>query len=168
MKKIVLIGCPSSGKTTLGREISTKYSIPILYLDKIFWITPKGISQEDFLKQQLEFMSSNPSWIIDGNFHNSTSLGLRLESANSIVVFDLPKIVVYWRFIKRLITTIGKKREDMPNGRKETPSTVWGLAKYIWSFNNEKIMNKVTELDVEDKVTIIKSLKSESEYYRNI
>lgn len=168
MKKIVLIGCPASGKTTLGNEISKKYNIPTLHLDKIFWIEPKGITQDIFLEKQNRFMDNNPFWIVDGNFHRSTSFVSRAQKATSIIIFDMPKCVVYWRFLKRLLKTVGKRREDMPEHRQETFQTIWGLTKYIWNFNTDDVMKRITEFGVEDKIIVINSLESEKEFYKNI
>jgi adenylate kinase family enzyme len=165
MRRIVLIGCPASGKTTLGNHISKKYNIPTLHLDRIFWVEPKGITQDVFLEQQNRFMDNNLSWISDGNFHRSTSFGPRVQNATSVIIFDLPKTIVYWRFLKRLIS---KRRSEMPEHRKETFQTIWGLVKYIWKFNTDDIMRKIEELDVKSKILVIDSLKFEKEFYNSI
>ena len=33
----MIIGCPSSGKTTLAKEISKKLNLPLIHLDVLGW-----------------------------------------------------------------------------------------------------------------------------------
>jgi len=35
-QKIVIVGCPSSGKTTIANKIGSLLNIPVYHLDKIF------------------------------------------------------------------------------------------------------------------------------------
>jgi len=37
MKKILIIGSPGSGKSTLSKKLKEKLKLPLIHLDKIFW-----------------------------------------------------------------------------------------------------------------------------------
>ena len=37
MKKIMIIGCCGSGKTTLAKKLSNKLNLPLIHLDKLNW-----------------------------------------------------------------------------------------------------------------------------------
>ena len=41
MKKIIVIGCPGSGKSTFSRELHNKTSIPLYHLDMMYWNADK-------------------------------------------------------------------------------------------------------------------------------
>ncbi len=37
-KKILIIGCGGSGKSTLARQMGEKFALPVVHLDKIYWL----------------------------------------------------------------------------------------------------------------------------------
>ena len=41
MKKIIVIGCPGSGKSTFSRELHERTRIPLYHLDMLFWNADK-------------------------------------------------------------------------------------------------------------------------------
>jgi adenylate kinase family enzyme len=164
--KYLLIGSPASGKSTLARKISQN-KIPILHLDKIFWVKAGGIKQDIFLHKQLEFMNNHSSWIIDGGFINSLSFKERITRADRIIIFELPKYILYFRFFKRLLRGIFKKRIDMPKERKETLKTFYSTLTYIFHYDNLKAKNIIIDLKFSQKIILINSLKSEKDFINN-
>lgn len=54
MKKIIVIGCPGSGKTTFAEKLRDKLGIPLFYLDAI-WHKPDRthIPREEFGSKNL-------------------------------------------------------------------------------------------------------------------
>lgn len=65
MSRIVIVGCPGLGKSTLARALATMTGLQLYYLDMI-WHRPDGseIEKEDF-DRQLETILSKDNWIID-------------------------------------------------------------------------------------------------------
>ena len=43
MKKIIIIGCPGSGKTTFAEKLRDKTGLPLYYLDAIVSCIPCGV-----------------------------------------------------------------------------------------------------------------------------
>jgi adenylate kinase family enzyme len=43
--KILIIGCPGAGKTTLSHKISEQSNLPITHLDHLYW-QPKWIRRD--------------------------------------------------------------------------------------------------------------------------
>ena len=108
MKKIIVIGCPGSGKTTFAEKLRDKIGLPLFYLDAI-WHKPDKthISRDDFDARLTEILALD-SWIIDGNY--SRTVERRIEASDTVFLFDLPTEVCLGGAISRL----GKGRYDMP------------------------------------------------------
>lgn len=50
MKKVIIIGCPGSGKSTFARTLQKKTGLPLFYLDMLKWNSDKTtVSKEIFL-----------------------------------------------------------------------------------------------------------------------
>ena len=108
MKKVIVIGCPGSGKTTFSEKLRDKIGIPLFYLDAI-WHKPDRthIAREAFDARLGEILSFD-SWLIDGNY--SRTIERRIAACDTVFLFDLPVEVCLDGAVSRL----GKKRPDMP------------------------------------------------------
>ena len=64
MKKIMIIGCCGSGKTTLAKKLSNKLNLPLIHLDKLNWRDNwENISKEEF-DDLLWAEVVKPTWIM--------------------------------------------------------------------------------------------------------
>ena len=108
MFKIMIIGCPGSGKSTFARKLSEIINIPIYHLDMI-WNKPDKttISREEFDKKLVEILEKE-KWIMDGNYQRT--LGKRLKECDTVFLLDYPTEVC----LSGANMRIGQKREDMP------------------------------------------------------
>ncbi len=163
MNKIIICGCPASGKTTLSRKLSEKLSIPVLHLDKIFWIQEGGIKQDVFIKHQEEMML-NEKWIIDGDFTKSRSFDIRLNNSDTIIYFDFSKILIFYRLLKRRIQFHNKQRPEM--GGDNIEKLNWKLIKFIWNYSSKEKLEKILSYSDTKKVFIIKNLRDEKEFIK--
>ena len=108
MKKIIVIGCPGSGKTTFAEKLRDKTGLPLYYLDAI-WHKPDRthISRDEFDVRLVEILALD-SWIIDGNY--SRTIESRISACDTVFLFDLPVEVC----LEGAVSRLGKKRYDMP------------------------------------------------------
>ena len=108
MRKVIVIGCPGSGKTTFSEKLREKTGLPLFYLDAIWHKADRThISREEFDLRLSEILALD-SWIIDGNY--SRTVERRIAACDTVILFDLPASACLDGAISRL----GKKRADMP------------------------------------------------------
>lgn len=108
MKKVIVIGCPGSGKTTFAEGLAKCTGLPLYYLDAI-WHKPDKthIPREEFDSRLCEIFAL-PEWIIDGNYKRT--IEVRLKECDTVFLFDLPTEVCLQGVRER----IGKERYDLP------------------------------------------------------
>ena len=108
MNKVIVIGCPGSGKTTFAEKLNKCTGLPLYYLDAI-WHKPDKthILREEFDEKITEIFKTD-KWIIDGNYKRT--IEMRLKVCDTVFLFDLPTDVC----IQGAIERIGKGRYDMP------------------------------------------------------
>ena len=108
MKKVIVIGCPGSGKTTFAEKLNKRMGLPLFYLDAI-WHKPDRthISREEYDERLAEILELE-EWIIDGNY--SRTLEVRMQACDTIFLFDLPTEVC----IQGATDRLGKARYDVP------------------------------------------------------
>lgn len=108
MNRILIIGCPGSGKSTFARKLAAKTGLRLIYLDMMWHRSDRTtVSPEEF-DGQLESVLNGERWIIDGNYIRT--LPRRLSKCDTVFYFDLPVETCLAGAMERL----GKPRVDMP------------------------------------------------------
>ncbi len=108
MKKIIIIGCPGSGKTTFAEKLNKITGLPLYYLDAI-WHKPDKthIPREEF-DEKISRIFEEPEWIIDGNYKRT--IEMRMKECDTVFLFDLPTEAC----LQGVRDRIGKERYDLP------------------------------------------------------
>ena len=108
MKKVIIIGCPGSGKSTFSRKLNNITGIPLFYLDMIFHKPDKTIYSQEEFDEKLSHIMELDEWIMDGNY--ARTLPIRLEQCDTVFWLDYPlEMCLEWIEARR-----GKPRVDMP------------------------------------------------------
>lgn len=130
-KRIVIIGCAGSGKTTLAFKLKELLGLPLYHLDEYYW-KPNWTRSipEEFTQIHTE-LCNNPTWIMEGSYMQW--LEPRFAAADVIIFLDIPRRICMWRVIKRMIINYGK---DIPGNPKDCPQQLsWEFLKWVWTFN---------------------------------
>ena len=167
MERIIIIGCGGAGKSTLARKLGEKTGLPVVHLDQIWWAPGnwQHMEKEEFDRRLLEEMEK-PRWIMDGNYNRT--MELRLDSCDTVIYLDMPRLVCLKNWIGRVIKNWGQARPDMAQGCAE-----WfdpEMAAWIWKFNKQNRKRYYELLNaLEDKqVYILKSRREVNRFLKNV
>ena len=108
MKKIIVIGCPGSGKSTVSRALHNKTGIPLYHLDMMYWNADKTTAEKSVFLERLSTVLEKDEWIIDGNY--GSTMELRMAACDTVIFLDYPLDVCLDGIKERR----GKPRSDMP------------------------------------------------------
>ena len=108
MKKIIVIGCPGSGKSTVSRALHNKTGIPLYHLDMMYWNADKTTVEKSVFLERLFAVLEKDEWIIDGNY--GSTMELRMAACDTVIFLDYPLDVCLDGIRERR----GKPRSDMP------------------------------------------------------
>ena len=108
MKRVIVIGCPGSGKSTVSRALHNKTGIPLYHLDMMYWNADKTTVEKSVFLERLSAVLEKNEWIIDGNY--GSTMELRMAACDTMIFLDYPLDVCLDGIRERR----GKPRSDMP------------------------------------------------------
>lgn len=163
MKKIVILGSPGSGKSTFAKLLHDKTSLPLIHLDYYYHQSKYNyLSDREAWIKRVTKLIDGKRWIIDGNYQST--IPLRCEAADTIILFDLPRRVCLYRVLKRRIHFRNKQREDMPSEWVEKADRLF--IKFVLDFNKNQLPPILEQLiKNSDKEVIVFKKSSDAEKF---
>jgi hypothetical protein len=93
LRRIVIVGCPAAGKSTLATQLSAALGLPVVRRDDL------GELGSDSYREAIIKMVATPAWILDGPpFFEEDVV---YAAADMILWLDTPKSSVLWWGLKR-------------------------------------------------------------------
>lgn len=108
MNRVIVIGCPGSGKSVFSRALSLKTGIPLFHLDNLYWNSDKTTVDKAVFLQRLSDAMKGEQWIIDGNY--LSTMEMRLQACDGVFFLDYPLSVC----LEGVRSRVGRPRPDMP------------------------------------------------------
>lgn len=108
MKKVLVIGCPGSGKSTFSRALHKATGLPLYHLDMLNWNADRTTVPRQVFLERLNHVIQEDSWIIDGNY--GSTMELRMDACDTVFFLDYPVEVC----LDGVMCRKGQPRSDMP------------------------------------------------------
>ncbi|MBQ8389286.1 MAG: adenylate kinase [Clostridia bacterium] len=128
MKKVIVIGCPGSGKSTFARALREKTGLPLYHLDMLYWNADRTTVEKSVFRARLAAIIEGDEWIIDGNY--GSTMELRLAACDTVFFLDYPTDVC----LDGVRARRGTPRSDMPWIETEEDAE---FTEFIKSYNSE-------------------------------
>ena len=159
MKKVIVIGCPGSGKSTVSRALHNRTGIPLYHLDMMYWNADKTTVEKSVFLERLSTVLEKDKWIIDGNY--GSTMELRMAACDTVIFLDYPLDVCLDGIRERR----GKPRSDMPWIETEEDAE---FIEFIRNYNEQQ-KPKVLELleKYRDKNIIIFKSREQADAFLN-
>ena len=106
--KILILGCPGSGKSTFARKLQEKTGLPLIHLDNVWWRADATHISRDEFDRALAGLLAGERWIMDGDY--SRTYEVRLRAADTVIFLDYPEAVC----MAGIVARVGQDRPDMP------------------------------------------------------
>ena len=157
MKRVIVIGCPGSGKSTFARALHGKIEIPLYYLDMMFWNSDKTTVEKSVFLERLSEVLKSDAWIIDGNY--ASTMEMRMSACDTVIFLDYPLDICLAGVKERR----GKRRDDMPWTELEEDAE---FIEFIKSFEKNQRLQILALLDkYNDKNIVILKSRAEAETF---
>ena len=131
MRRVLVLGCPGAGKSTLARSLGEALSLPVVHLDKLWWKSGWVNRTEGEFDALLDAVLLGEEWVIDGNYLRT--LPRRLERCDAVVLLDYPRRVCLLRALRRILSWRGRTRPDMA---ADCPERLDGeFVRWIWELH---------------------------------
>jgi adenylate kinase family enzyme len=151
MKRILVLGCAGSGKTTLARILGERLSLPVIHLDRHYWRAGWVEPSKEEWRAQVAELAARPEWIMDGNYGGTVVE--RLAAADTAIVLDFPTHICLWRVVKRLVCSYGRVRPDLPEGCPDRFS--FEFLRYVARFRRQSRTRLMTAVEAFDGRKIV-------------
>jgi adenylate kinase family enzyme len=130
MKRVMVIGGPGSGKSTLSRQLHGLTGLPLFHLDRLYWRRGWTPCPKDEWHRLLRELAAQEEWIMDGGY--DSTFALRMPRADTVLWLDLPLRVAFPRVLRRMAFNFRRVRPDLA---PECPERIdLAFLRWAWTF----------------------------------
>ena len=151
MEKIIIIGCPGGGKSTLARALHALTEIPLYHLDLMYWNSDRTTVEKSVFLERLADAMSGDEWIIDGNY--SSTMEMRIAACDTVILLDYPTEIC----LAGIRARRGKVRADMPWVELEEDAEFMEFARTFREKEIPKILARIEKHRADKAVIVLKS-----------
>ncbi len=154
MNRVIVIGCPGSGKSTFSIELNKITGLPLYHLDLLNWIADRTTVEKTVFIKRLEKILKEDRWIIDGNY--GSTMEMRMSACDTVVFLDYPTHVC----IEGVRSRRGKPRQDIPwvEPENEEDSEFMEFIKNYNDISKPKVINLLNKYQTKNIVILTKEI----------
>ena len=116
MRRVLVIGCPGAGKSTLTRALAETLGLPAVYLDRLWWKSGWINRTRAEFDARLDAALAGDAWVMDGNYLRT--LPRRLERCDAVLFLDYPRRLCLFRALRRILRWRGRTRPTWPRAAR--------------------------------------------------
>jgi adenylate kinase family enzyme len=160
-RKIAIIGCAGSGKTTLALELKKKLNLPLYHLDQYYWKPGWQRGDLETFSKIHDALCEQDEWIIEGSYLKL--LYKRVLHADVVIFLDVPRYKCLWYVLKRAVLNWGTVIPGNPQQCEQRLFSFEFLRflNWVWNFNKkhrEQVMRILEEFKGKKQIYRVKSL----------
>ena len=129
MEKVIILGCPGAGKSTLAMKLHEITGIPLYHLDSIWWKDDGTHISRELFDEKLRILLDADTWIIDGDY--SRTYDVRIKACDTVFFLDYDAEVCMQGIKERT----GRIRFGNPFGNRSLDQQ---LMEEVLRYNEEK------------------------------
>jgi len=163
MKRVMVIGCPGSGKSTFSIALAKLTGLPLCHLDLLNWNPDRTNVDKAVFGERLEAVLKTDRWIIDGNYGGS--MEKRMQRCDTIFFLDYPTEVC----LDGIRSRRGKKRPDMPFDEPLDEEADTEFIEFITDYNSvsrPKVLMLLEKYAMRN-IVVFRSRDDSNEYLKN-
>ena len=130
MQRILVIGSPGAGKSTLASRIAGRLGLPLIHLDREYFGPGWTVPSKAEWRERVRALAARPAWVMDGNY--ASTFDIRVPRATAIVWLDLPRWHCLASVLWRVARNYGRARPDLGSDCIERFD--WSFMRWIWSY----------------------------------
>lgn len=161
MKKVIIIGCPGSGKSTFSRELHIITKLPLYHLDLIYWNKDKTIVEKSIFLNELSKILKKEEWIIDGNY--GSTMEQRIKEADTVFFLDYHVDIC----LEGVLSRVGKPRSDLPWAEDELDDEFLNYIKN-YNMNSRPLVLELLKKYHHKNIIIFKTREDANKYLLNL
>ena len=161
MKKVIVIGCCGSGKSTFARHLHACTEIPLYHLDQLYWNADKTTVEKTVFLERVRDVIQKDSWIIDGNY--GSSMEMRMQACDTVFFLDYPVDIC----IQGIYDRVGKVRTDMPWVEDEVDEDLIEFVKNYEKEDRPEVLNLLSKYKEKD-IHIFRSRLDANRYLESL
>lgn len=135
MQRIVVVGPPGAGKSTLAAALAERFDLPHVELDGLWWERDWQEAGREVFCDRAAAVTAGDRWVVDGNYYSNGARDVVWPCADTIIWLDHPRRVTIPRVIRRTIGRALRGTDLWDTGNRESLGRSLGrdsIVRFAW------------------------------------